>query len=231
MSTYHDRLVANISRLMEEQGLTYDKLAHRMNFDNGSAVFKKFFYGHHFIDDQIESAAFALGVSIDELNKEPLIEREAAMNFDPVNFYTYKNLRLDPKTCAIRTDKKLHVDGIDIKDVITEYYDICFKEYGPLQLWIIRYLDGTVSLGISEQLVDRKTQPETLMFLNKKAAPSVEENLVRTTVNFIKKFKIEITGIFIEETPGTWAIIHDGLQADDKGTLADIIGSFIELDE
>ena len=146
---------------------------------------------------------------------------------DVKNYYTYENFGLDPKTCVCVTDDQLslldHDDPDDlssIEQIMALFFFECIKEHGPQQFYIARALDGEVKLGAAPQYVNGGS-PNKLTFLNMNNSEK-EEAVVKSTVLAFKNIinPLKVTGIFVEQKPGIWSIIHDGLKVGvDDGIL------------
>lgn len=146
---------------------------------------------------------------------------------DVKNYYTYENFSLDPKTCVCVTDYQLSLLDHDepdalsnIEQIMVSFFFECIKEHGPQQFYVARALDGAVKLGVAPLFVNGGA-PDKLTFLNMKN-PEKEEAVVKSTVLAFKTIinPLKVTGIFVEQEPGIWSIVHDGLTVGiNKGIL------------
>ena len=135
------------------------------------------------------------------------------MNNIPYEFYTYKNLHLDPATCVCPVDDYLPVSETtnpSIETLISAFYASFFKDHGSHQLYIYRSLDGVAGLGCCSLYWDSTGSPTNVRCMSINNMDK-EKEVMLDTVTALKETidPLTGTGIFVEVKPGVWSIVHE----------------------
>ena len=225
MSDLSSRFIANVEALRKAKNMSQAELSFLAGYEGNSTISKKLSGKSKISPEDMEAFARALDVPVEKLLHE-IKHKERNSVMDYKEFYTYKNLGLDPHTCVLPTDNYLLTNkpdpdpdtATDIRDIIASFYAAVFEDYGAKQLYIWRAMDGTSGCAFSQVYYLKDGDQEHLsMIMNHDG--KAEEEIIRTTINYISQCAdpIDVTGIFVEVEPGQWMIVHDGLEKGEAG--------------
>ena len=230
MSTSQDKFIYNTKTKSKELGWSQQELANHVGYESNSSISNRFSGKVDITLPFLDQTAAAFGISDprDLLNPIPHNKERNISTMNIKDYYTYKNLQLDPRTCVCLTDNQLITKSnknpeieSDLNEIITDFFNVAYADFGPHQLYITRSLNDDTSLLFPEIYYKGKGSPQNLTFLslNKDAN---EEEMVLETIKALKEIMdpLEVTGIFVEQRPGYWAIIHDGVEVGDPSVGA-----------